>query len=155
MKKIIFLTLMTVTMGAFMVACNGSDTHNEASVDEHQHSGEAELSLNNGAKWTVDTTTNRNYVEMKTMTNMFAVDPNPSLETYQTFGNELNGGIQRMIDQCKMQGDDHDALHQWLNPLIHQSNELKTVSDTGVARKIFDSVHTRIDLFPQYFATPL
>lgn len=44
-----------------------------------------------------------------------------------------------------MKGTDHEALHKWLSPLLSQTDELKNITDTAAARKIFDSVDNRID----------
>lgn len=152
MKKVIYALSLAGSLFLFS-ACN--EGNHQADDHDHDHTSatasDTELGLNNGAKWTVDTVTNSNYIAMKTMTNMFAVDPFPPLGAYQTFGNDMSNGINKMMDECTMKGADHDALHTWLNPIIRQSNDLKSVSDTARARALFDSVHTRINLYPDYF----
>ena len=150
MKSNYFLTLLLVPALLFILpSCQSSNTDKETVV-EHHH-GDTTLALNNGAKWKVDTITSHNVVDLKTMANMFAIDPFPPLATYQTFGNEMTSGVNTMLQQCKMTGDDHDALHRWLEPIMRQSNQLKSVSDTAQARSLFDSIKTRVDVFPEYF----
>ena len=50
-----------------------------------------------------------------------------------------------------MSGPDHDALHQWLEPVLSETNQLKNVTDTAVAAKTFKSIDTRIDDYHNYF----
>ncbi len=148
MKKIIFL----LVWGGLLLACNhGSDKTeaNEQAGIEQSHS--KVLSLNNGAKWKADSITNHNVVRLKTTADMFRVKPFPSLATYRLLGSDLAKDANTMIQQCTMKGADHEALHKWLSPIISQTDQLKNITDTAVARKIFDSVDNRIDEYPQYF----
>ncbi len=151
MKKYKVFILGCIGFMSILMSC-----HNSA--DEHSHDAGTSLvsdtlTLNHGAKWVVDTATNGNYVSLKTMTNMFAVDPFPALAGYQTYGSDMMNGINKMMKDCTMKGADHDELHKWLEPIVRQSNQLKNVTDTVLAKKIFDSVHTRVDLFANYFDT--
>lgn len=150
MKKIMYAIIAGQFL-LFATGCNQSGQKDEAHHSEAT-SADTSLTLNNGSKWTVDSTTAHNYVDLKTMTNMFAVNPFPSLANYQTYGNDMTKGINTMMQECKMKGADHEQLHHWLEPIVRQSNELKNVSDSVLAKKIFDSVHTRVDAFNTYFA---
>lgn len=156
MKKIFYL-LPVLAFTFFVAACNQGGEHAEASHDDgHEHASadaaDTSLTLNNGAKWVVDSTTADNYINLQTTTNMFAVDPYPSLANYQVYGNDMGTAINKLMKECRMKGADHDALHHWLEPIIRQTKELKNVSDTVEARRLFDSVHTRVDAYNQYFA---
>lgn len=152
MKKISFLMTFVFVLFA-VVSCNQS----EQNTEDHDHDSTSavvadnSLTLNNGAKWQMDTSTNSNVVSLKTMTNMFAVDPFPPINAYQVYGNDMSTGLNKMVKECKMTGDDHEALHHWMEPIIRQSNDMKNVSDTAMARQKFDSIKTRVDLFPEYF----
>lgn len=152
MKSNYLLTLLLVPALLFVLpSCQNSNSEKE-NVEEHQHhDADTTLTLNNGNKWKLDTVTASNVVEMKTMTNMFAVDPFPPLNTYQIYGNDMISGINKMINECTMTGDEDAALHRWFIPILRQSNTLKNVSDTTQARNVFDSIKTRVDVFPQYF----
>jgi hypothetical protein len=56
-----------------------------------------------------------------------------------------------MIQECKMKGPDHDALHHWLEPLLKETNELKNAADTTAGKMIFQSLDKQIDAFHTYF----
>jgi hypothetical protein len=149
MKKIYFLALAS----AILFACNqsaqkpaGEDhaSHEEAVVD-------TQLSLNNGIKWKADSITNHNVVYLKTIADNFRIKPFPSVNDYQLLGTDLNNGVNKMIQECKMTGPDHDALHKWLEPVIKETNQLKTVTDTSVAKNTFISIDKRIDAYHNFF----
>jgi hypothetical protein len=64
MKKILFVLVCC----AFLFACNQGS--NKTTMDEradHTHSENVALTLNNGAKWKVDSITNHNVVNLKTI----------------------------------------------------------------------------------------
>lgn len=142
--------LFTVCFASILLSCNPGANHSEAENNDI-HTADTVLTLNNGARWKADSITNHNVIQLKVTANMFKVDPFPPLNTYQILGNDLSKDVNTMLQQCKMTGEDHEALHKWLTPIIQQSNRLKNVTDTIEAKKIFDSLDRRINLFPQYF----
>lgn len=155
MKKLMF-AFSTLGLLFLILSCNQPQGNRE-DMDHagHEHhdammSG-SQMKLNNGAKWIVDAATSDNYDGMKTMTNMFAAEPSPSLSNYQIYGSDLTKALNKMISDCKMKGADHDALHQWFEPLLRQANDLKNMQDSLSAKKLFDSVHTRVNVFKDYF----
>jgi hypothetical protein len=110
-----------------------------------------ELTLNNGAKWKADSVTNQNVVNLKTIVDNFRTKPFPSLNEYHLLSADLGNGLNQMVQQCKMTGPDHEALHHWLEPILQENKNLKEVSDTLNGRKIFHSIDKRIDDYHNYF----
>ena len=148
MKKNLFIVLCI----SILFSCNQSSDKSEShSNDSHSMSADTTLTLNNGAKWTADSITNHNVIRLRVTANMFRVEPFPSLSNYQVLGNDLGSDVDTLLQQCKMKGADHDALHKWLEPILSQSNQLKNITDTTAARKIFSSVDGRINSYDQYF----
>ena len=146
------LKLLIIVCGSILFSCNQGTKNSESkSNDDHTVAADTSLTLNNGAKWKADSITNHNVVSLKTTAGMFKVEPFPSLSNYQVLGNDLSSDLSTMLQQCKMKGDDHEALHKWLGPIINQSEHLKNVADTAEGRKIFDSVDNRINKYNQYF----
>ncbi len=149
MKKIFFLVAASV----LLFACNQGGK-NAANVEHssHEHAvADEQLTLNNGAKWRADSITNNNVVYLKTISDNFRIKPFPSANDYQLLGNDLNAGVNKLIRDCKMSGPDHDALHKWLEPVLKESNQLKTITDTSVARATFKDIDERIDNYHNYF----
>lgn len=151
MKIKFFFVPFLILACCFLTACNSgtSTSHEEA----HQHHDEVatELTLNNGQKWKSDAATDMNVASLKNRTDTFATNSAPVISTYQALGNDLGEGLNKMIRECKMSGPDHDALHLWLEPVIKESNQLKTVADTAQARQLFNSVKERIEAYQKFF----
>ncbi|MEO8568731.1 MAG: hypothetical protein ABI419_06335 [Ginsengibacter sp.] len=154
MKKIMAMLLVT----GLLSACNSqnheeNNTASEATTEtNHEHAEKATvLVLNNGAKWKADSVTNHNVVRLKTTADMFRVEPFPSIDNYQVLGNDLSNDVDTLIQQCKMKGDEHEALHKWLEPILNLTTQLKNTTDTAKARQIFKSADTRIDEYRNFF----
>ena len=148
MKKILLFLFCTI----FFVACNQSNNKTEA--DEHAghvHDESVALTLNNGAKWKADSITNHNVVNLKTIADNFRIKPFPSTSDYQILSSDLKNGLNKMIQECKMSGPDHEALHHWLEPILKGTNELKNATDTAAGRSVFTSIDKQIDDYHNYF----
>jgi len=149
----IILTLLLAT--GFLFACNsGSDNEKNtapASVAEnHQEHEEVttQLVLNNGAKWKADSTTLLNVALLQ---NIVSEAKKGSLEDYMQTAAQLQEGLTKMVNECKMKGAEHDALHQWLEPLMDKTKELDKATTVEKAATILNEVDKHINLFKQYF----
>ena len=148
MKKIFFILFST----AFLLACNQGSNKNES--NEHatsDHAETSELTLNNGAKWKADSSTNRHLISIKTTANIFKVGPFPAVDKYQILGSDIQEELNSMIKDCTLKGAPDEALHKWMLPILRQAGELKNVSDTAIAKPIFDSLDKRINIYYDYF----
>jgi hypothetical protein len=146
MKK----TFLLLSFSLLLFACNSSSDKTEEHA-EHAHSETTNLTLNNGAKWKADSITNNNVLDIKSIADNFKIKPSPSVNDYQLLGSDLKNGLDKMIKECKMTGPDHEALHQWLNPVLKNINELKSVSDTTGGSLIFKSIDKQLDEYHHYF----
>jgi len=158
MKKSFLKFLPFIGIIAFTISCNQPSGNNAGEHHDHDHNeavASDSLSLDHGAKWTLDSTTLNNFNSLETTVDMFAVNPFPPIESYQEFGTDVSDVMSKMLKECTMTGEGHDMLHRWLTPILTQSNDLKTVQDTVLGRKLADSIHTRVGQFTTYFvATP-
>ena len=155
MKNFFFILLI-----GFLFSCN--DGTKPPAFDAHggrDHSEEAaqptakseELALNNGAKWKSDDATNANVAELKKIANDFKTNPNPSSEDYQALNGNMGRGLNKMIQECKMEGPDHDALHIWLEPVLRENAQLKELTSASESKRVFDSLDNRLTIYNNYF----
>lgn len=149
MKNLAYL----VTNIFLLFSC--SQVNNNAGTENTSHAshGEVEtnLTLNNGDKWKADSSTYNNVMDLKNTSDMFKIQPFPSLNEYHILGSDLTKGINKMIQECKMTGPDHEALHKWLEPILENANKLKSVSDPAAAKPIIQSIDARLDEYGNYF----
>jgi hypothetical protein len=148
LKKSILLFICTT----LLFACNQSS--NEVESNEPGKRGQAqttELSLNNGAKWKADSVTNNNVLNLRTIADNFRIKSFPSASDYQILSSDLNNALNKMIQECKMTGPDHETLHHWLEPILKETNELKNITDTAIAKTTFKSIDKRLDAYHNYF----
>lgn len=154
MKKFFALAFISL----MLLSCNEQNQnhkHDKAEATtvekQHQETSQESLELNNGQKWKADSSTNKNVMILLTVIDKFTSGADKSLPAYGIVAAELQGGLDRMISECRMKGPDHDALHKWLEPLMGEVATLKqsaTESDAAVQLKRID---TQVRLYAQYF----
>lgn len=151
MKKIILIVFVLT----FLVGCDtgkgkeqqkDSDTVSIKQDDHIESSGK--LQLNKGAKWKIDSVTAINVGSLKTIV-AEAKQSKPS--NYTVAAAKLQDGLNKLITECKMKGADHDALHHWLEPVIENTKELKSVETEEKGAIILSNINHDLDLFDQYF----
>lgn len=155
-NKLIKHATVFILAAGFLGACHPaenketkSQTEQVTNTDKHQeHKTASELSLNNGAKWKADSSTNKNVSELyKVIADANPVNP----EDYQKTGKALQTGINKMKSECRMQGPNHDALHHWLEPLMEMNKKMLGVATADEGKELFGMIKKQISLYPQFF----
>lgn len=151
MKKIITIIFVT----SIFLSCNSENdkeknTATDSVTENHKESENKTtgLVLNNGTKWKADSSTLVNVANLQTIASN-AKKQNP--ENYLQTATALQDGLNKMINECKMKGADHAALHQWLEPLIEKTKELKNTTVVKNATAILNEIENQIDMFAKYF----
>lgn len=123
-----------------------SDTISEKH-DEHKEKA-GELELNNGAKWKIDSATSVNVGILRTI---IADAKNNKPANYAATATKLEDGLNKLVKECKMSGAEHDALHQWLEPMIAKTRELKNAGTGESGEAVLNAIDKQMGLFDQYF----
>ncbi|HET9825603.1 MAG TPA: hypothetical protein VFP87_09715 [Chitinophagaceae bacterium] len=115
-------------IGLLFMACTNNPSHVEATnEDEHEPhdtmtTNAASLQLNNGARWKTDEATRKNVAAMVRVVN----DSTTMGKNSRTqLASNLQQRIDTLVQQCKMKGPDHDALHLWLERVLMDLKQLK------------------------------
>ena len=144
-------------------ACNSStnsDTNKEETVSDTMMNAHADhkqemvvegLTLNNSAKWNGDEATNNNVKNLEEILREFKTSAPPTTSDYVTLSNNLQGGLDKMITECRMKGADHDALHKWLEPLIGKVKKLKQVDNVEAGETATQDIKGHVKVYHQYF----
>ena len=156
-------TLILFVAISMLWACNSStsvDTTNKETVadtaintqtiDKHEMAVEG-LTLNNGSKWNGDEATNNNVKNLENILQEFKTSAPPAISDYVTLSNNLQGGLDKMISECRMKSADHDALHKWLEPLIGKVKNLKQVDNVEMGETATQDIKAHVKVYHQYF----
>lgn len=163
MKKIGFIISFAVVF-----SCNSNtetqgayeSNSNQAPVTEYRQQAitgaETRLTngipeLNNGEKWQADDSTNANVAALKSTVTEFKQIPKPTEEDYITFHESFTAGLNKMIQQCKMKGPHHDALHVWLEPLLKDNKDLAVADSKNERERLVQQINDRLAIYPKYF----
>lgn len=159
MKKTkIFLTLFAVV---FFVACNSPTTKEETAGTNKEitptdsvvnHGGHtANLTLNKGEKWQADSNTHVHVKALKSKVESFNEVKNVDLNTYHSLGKELQSELNQLVQDCKMKGEDHEALHHWLEPVLENTSAIQKATTVEAAKTATQRVSSAVHQFEQYF----
>lgn len=154
MKKL-SITLLILT-GVLLACANVLNAKTLSAIkllaDKNQHEISSEkLALNHGAKWKVDRATNDNVDNLKQILKRFDNNTGRSLKAYKKAGDELQHGLVKMINECRMEGPNHLALHKWLEPLMAQVAKLKQASTSATATKSINFIQSQLIRYNQFF----
>ncbi len=167
MKKV----LLSLFTAAILFGCRSQDSTTEAEdhsdhdlattheTNAHEQALSADAtafttgvpSLNKGAKWKADASTNENVANLKSIIDQFKTNAHPEVKDYRAFQAKFTDGIGKMVTECKMKGADHDALHVWLEPLMKDNKDMKALETKESLASAFQTISLRADLYPQYF----
>jgi hypothetical protein len=109
------------------------------------------LNLNNGKKWRSDTITKENVSSLQAIVQETMAISNPGLKEYNTAGIRLKNQLDKLINECRMKGPDHEALHKWLAPLFNNVSALVKAKDSKEASKLMGDIHMHLNTFNTYF----
>ncbi len=150
MKKLLAILMVT----AVLLACNSAAEKEKSTAadtltnNHHDHEEATGLALNNGARWKADSITIANVSLLK---ETLSVAKKEKLEDYLQTASQLQEGLNKMLSECKMKGEDHNALHQWLVPLMEKVKVLKTATTVEDAAAISTAIEKQVNLFTEYF----
>lgn len=109
------------------------------------------LYLNEGKKWLVDEATAQHATLMEDIVAQTGKNAQPDLDQYVATGTAMQSAIREMISSCKTKGDDHNALHQWLEPLMAKVALLCEAATLADARVAYEEVNKQVGLFDDFF----
>jgi hypothetical protein len=143
MKQIIIL------IAAGLVSCtNTVSTQKETGETKNEKEQTAfTIQLNNGAKWKADSITKVHIAEMIGIVSDSAYkNPGKSVQ----LSTELQNKADALVKDCKMQGNEHKALHEWLQQLLKGIKELKE-DEADEYSKVYEALKQHIAGFYNYF----
>ena len=149
MKKIFWIFLLA----SMVTSCNTKSSSDQKTTDtgaikhEEQPQPDTALTLNNGAKWKVDSIT---MVNIGLLKKIIADIGKNQTKDFATIAGQLQESLNQLISECKMTGADHEALPKWLEPLLEKVKALKTASAAN-GPTVIKEITDHLNLFEKYF----
>jgi hypothetical protein len=137
-----------IALAIFLWACSGTTQQQDKQQADTANEKEtvAAVQLNNGSKWKVDEATRNNVAMLRQIVSDTTQAATPALAA------ALQSRLDSLVSQCTMQGPDHEALHQWLQPIIHSVKEMKEEKDeAGEQKKALPAIRKELAMFDTYF----
>jgi hypothetical protein len=135
---------LILIFGFIWLGCTNAPHEHATKEDTHQHTDSvASLHLNNGSKWKTDEATRKNVTMIKQIVN----ESNYYKKDTESFTRELQTGIDTLVQQCRMTGPDHEALHLWLGNVLRDLDAVKKDKKENA----FTDLRKDVMLFDSYF----
>ncbi len=138
----------------FFMGCSTNEKTENNKPEEHEtsmvHSEDSSvsLSLNDGRKWKADSITNINVAVIE---NIVSTSHPETTDEFHAIGIEIQGAVNKLLQDCKMHGPDHEALHHWLEPILETNNKLSESRTMDETKENFGKMRDRILIYHQYF----
>ena len=131
-----------------------SDTTPAAATETREgehHETATPLLLNHGAKWQADENTRSHVAQLQAKDDRFSQTARPALSGYKAFADTMQQELNALIKDCKMKGPEHEALHQWLAPVVKEVKNMQTAPTEATARQAKEKLTKHLQQFNQYF----
>ncbi len=160
MKSIILLSLSAALL---LSSCNqhAEDAHHEQTehADNAEHADSdaitaatpSPLTLNNGQKWKTDNSTKLHANKLSGIVQAFDNSGDTKFSAYCNLSDAINHELDKLIADCRMKGPEHEALHHWLEPVLHDAEQLKKASNEKEGAAAVKILRTDIQKFNQFF----
>jgi len=118
MKQLLVLLL------AAMASCTSQQTPKQPEDNgvHDKHTATETVPLNNGIKWKADEATKKNVAAMVQVVNDSILH---TASKRQQLAASIQSQLDTLIKQCRMKGAEHDALHVWLEKVLHDTKTMK------------------------------
>ena len=142
------LKITTIALSVFfLISCNNKakkEINEPIATEEHQHSDDEAIQLNEGKKWKVD---ENMMAHIRTMEKDIASFDNSKPENYPVLAADLKKNLDLLTSNCTMKGQAHDELHKWLLPFLDLADNFS--KDKSAEQ--FAEIQHQFTIFNQYF----
>lgn len=150
--KLLLVAALAFTISSCQSNSEQGHDHEHATTETHDHAQDTKaLALNNGAKWQTDESTRQHAAALQGIADGFPFNDGTSMEAYQKHAAAMQTELNYLIQDCRMKGAEHDALHLWLEPVLDDTRALSETTDAAAAQNATRKLHEDIRKFPQYF----
>ena len=141
---------LLIVMLVALVSCTSKQAAEQVeskTVNDNKHTVTT-VPLNNGAKWKADEATRKSVsAMMQIVTDTTYADPAKRQQLYTN----LQAKIDKLVQECRMKGAEHDALRVWLEKVMKDLKELKEEEGDDEYRAAYAALKMDVASFYQAF----
>ena len=154
-KTILKITAMIMLVG-FINSCKNEtkesnvqkQTEKVEKTNEHQHSKNNGLVLNNGKLWIANSETTEGVDNMIRIMNSFSEKEN--VKAYGKLTKDLKSEFTMIFQKCTMTGESHNQLHNFLVPIKDLFETLPS-SDLTKCKESYTKLNVHLKEYKKYF----
>lgn len=129
------------------VACSTSNRPRASEVHSAPAT-HAALELNEGKKWVVDKPMMAHLLNLEKAVRDFDQAPGGN---HAVLAQDIQQNLGRLVTNCTMEGEAHDALHKWLMPFLGVTAEYSKATDPAVQQAKLQEIKESLQVFHVYF----
>lgn len=154
-----FKTRKQLAAAAALVACLSSGAQAVLAQDHHSHHAKesAQLTLNNGKKWTTDDNLRQ---AMSRIQDALAAElpaihsDKASAEQYLALAKKVNGQVEFMVQNCKLDKDADAMLHLVIAEIIAGADAMSDQKNNQTRRHGAEKIVSALESYGAYFEHP-
>ena len=149
MTRYIFWALLLFTTLFWGCGHSKDSAHNHDHGSHSEHSGDAQIMLDNGKKWKVDDETKLRIANIRELLKE-SQKKTLALSDYDALGTKVGTEIDGIIKGCSLTGQAHDELHKLLAMFFPELNNLRS-GDLDTAKGGLKNIQDLIVQFDIFF----
>ncbi len=143
-------TILILTLGMAFSACQRPSEHGagEPDGDASGSSTALESEVGESAKWTMPDAMMQHVRKLEMDVSTFE---SSGKDDHAELSARIDGHTRRLIASCTIEGEGHDALHDWLMPFLQLCRDYAAAPDAAARSARFEEIHDALTVFHERF----
>ena len=143
-------TVVILTLGLTLFACRrpSEQTTSKRDGDAVQNSTALKSKVESSAKWTMPDAMMQHVRNLETDVRSLA---SSETKDHAKLSAKIDGHTRQLIADCTMEGEGHDALHDWLMPFLQLNKNYAAASDATARSTRLEEIQKALVAFHERF----
>ena len=125
------------------------EMHGEGNGQGQGNKWKESITLKDGNKWKSDAATLRHILSLQKIGK--STKSLGKVEDYHKLSTQFSKEISNLLNDCTMEGPDHNALHKYLMPMMKKNKMLGKVENVKKGERILNKIQTQLNEYQDYF----
>ncbi|MGB6220296.1 hypothetical protein [Haloferula sp.] len=143
-------TPLVLALSTALLACQRPSKDEDISADNKASGSSSALASQSGqaAKWAMPETMMRHIRKLEKDVSMLE---SSGEKDHAGLAVKIDGHTGQLISDCTMEGEGHDALHDWLMPFLQLNKDYASAPDTTAKAARFKEIQDSLTAFRERF----